>query len=172
MRSAPWRARIEPGDGNVVEEAEAHRPLAFGVVTAGTHLAEGVANARALVHDLVDGLEARADRAQGRLPASRRHDRIGVEMDVSGAGPRLPDGVDVAWRVGAGDVLLHVRAQRRLGALQSIEGLMRQHLVDGPHAVGPLGMAQTGIVPGEAGMSYEERRHVVTIRGWRSLPCD
>ena len=36
-RAAPERARVRRGDGDVVEEAEAHRPVALGVVAGRPH---------------------------------------------------------------------------------------------------------------------------------------
>ena len=62
------------------------------------------------------------------------------------------------------DLLLDVVAQRRLLALQVLEQLMGEHLVDGAHAVGPLGMAEAGVVLDEAGMGEEERGHRVGPR--------
>ena len=57
------------------------------------------------------------------------------------------------------DLLLHVVAERRLLALEVLEQLMGEHLVDGAHAVGPLGVAGPGVVLDEDGMGEEERGH-------------
>jgi hypothetical protein len=48
--------------------------------------------------------------------------------------------------VGERDLVLHIVPERRLFALQSVEQLMGKHLVDGPHAVGTLGVAGAGIM--------------------------
>ena len=55
-------------------------------------------------------------------------------------------------RVREQDLLLDVLAQRRLGAMQAAEDLVRQHLVDGAHAVGALGVTGAGVVLGEGGV--------------------
>jgi hypothetical protein len=57
------------------------------------------------------------------------------------------------------DVLAGVLAQRRFLALQIAEHLVRQHLVDRAHAVGTLGMTETGVVLGECGVGKKERGH-------------
>ena len=47
--------------------------------------------------------------------------------------------------------VLHVVPQRRFLALEVAEQLVRQHLVDRPHAIGPLGVAGPGVVLDEEG---------------------
>ena len=61
--------------------------------------------------------------------------------------------------MGQRDLLLDVVAERRLLALERLEQLMAEHLVDGAHAVGALGMAEPGVVLDEAGMGEEQRGH-------------
>ena len=154
-------ARIEAGDGDVGEDAEAHGALVLGVMAAGAHLAEHVGDAGALVHHAVDGGEAGADRPQRRLPGLGRQHRVGIEMRRRLAlGRALAlDPVDVGARMGQRDGLLHVVPQRRLLALQALEQLVGEHLVDGAHAVGPLGVAEAGVVLDEAGVGEEEGGH-------------
>ena len=72
--------------------------------------------------------------------------------------------------MGEPDGVLDVLAQGRLLALQAVEQLMRQHLVDGAHAVGPLGMALAGIVLDEAGMGEQEGCHRGALAGKRQRP--
>src|SRR5262245_5368018 len=48
-------AGVEPRNGDVGENAKAHGTLALGMVPARPHLAKGVAHARSLVHDAIDG---------------------------------------------------------------------------------------------------------------------
>ena len=43
--------------------------------------------------------------------------------------------------------------------MQVVEELVAEHLVDGPHAVGPLGVAGAGVVLDEGGMGEEEGGH-------------
>ena len=57
------------------------------------------------------------------------------------------------------DLLLDILAQRRLLTPQAIEDLVRQHLVDGAHAVGAFGVPRTSVVGDEGGMREVERRH-------------
>ena len=85
---------------------------------------------------------------QRRLPRLGRERRIGIEPHrlLAGRGPRALDPLDVALRVRQRDLLLHVVPERRLLALQLVEHLVREHLVDGPHAVRPLRVAGTGVV--------------------------
>ena len=61
--------------------------------------------------------------------------------------------------MGQCDLILHVVPERRLLALEVVEQLVGERLVDRPHAVGPLGMAGPGVVLDKAGMRDEEGRH-------------
>ena len=70
-------------------------------------------------------------------------------IDVLGSGT---DPLKVARRMRALDVLLHVLAQRRLLAHKAAKDVVREHLVDRPHAVGALGVARARIVADERGM--------------------
>ena len=101
----------------------------------------------------VDGREPGADGAQRRLPGLGRQHGVGIEPHglLALGGARALDPVDVALRMRQRDLLLDVVAQRRLLALEALEQLVGQHLVDGAHAVGPLGMAGAGVVLDEAG---------------------
>ncbi len=65
------------------------------------------------------------------------------------------------------DLLLHIVPERRLLALERLEQLVGEHLVDGAHAVGPLGVAEAGVVLDEAGMGEEEGGHR-RIQGWQN----
>ena len=68
------------------------------------------------------------------------------------------------FRVREQDLLLDVLAQRRLGALQTVEEVVRQHLVDGAHAVRPLGMPGAGVVLSKSRMREKECRHGCACR--------
>ena len=75
------------------------------------------------------------------------------------AGALALDPGDIGLRMGQRDRLLHVLAQRRLLALQVLEQLMGEHLVDGAHAVRPLWVAEARVMLDEAGMGEEKRGH-------------
>ncbi len=139
-------ARIKPGDGGVGEQAEAHGAIGLGMMAGRSHLAEGVGSLT--VDDRVDCGEAGADRTQGRLPRAGGDD--GVAVDVARMLERaLGDGAhfgEVRLGMRQQDLLLDIVAQRRLVAHEILEDVVRQHLVDGAHAVRPLGMAGAGVV--------------------------
>ena len=82
---------------------------------------------------------------------------MGRRLALSGA--LALDPVDVGARVGEGYRVLHVVTERGLLALEVLEQLMREHLVDGAHAVGPLGVTGPSVVLDEAGMGDEEGGH-------------
>ena len=67
-------------------------------------------------------------------------------------------------RVREKDLLLDVLAQRCLGALQAVEEVVPQHLVDGAHAVRPLGMPGAGVVLSKSRMREKECRHGCACR--------
>ena len=87
--------------------------------------------------------------------------RVGIEMSglLALGGTRALHPVDVGARMRERDGVLHVVPQRRLLALQVLEQLVAEHLVDGAHAVGPLGVAGAGVVLDEAGVGEEEGGH-------------
>ena len=60
---------VARGDGDVVEQAEAHRPRGLGVMAGRARRDEGVRGAAG--HHLVDGVHGAAGRAQRRLEAAR-----------------------------------------------------------------------------------------------------
>ena len=62
-------AGMQRADGDIVEEAEAHGAGRLGMVTGGTHRAEGVV--RLSRHDLIDGVERSTGGAERGIPASR-----------------------------------------------------------------------------------------------------
>ena len=124
------------------EQAEAHGAVGLGVVAGRAHLAEGVGGPAR--HHGVDRRQPGADGAPRRFPGAGRDDRVAVDVRrmlerPGGDGAHL---FEVRLRVRQQDLLLDVVAQRRLLADEPGEDLVRQHLVDGPHAVGALGMAR------------------------------
>ena len=157
-------AGVEPGDGGVGEQAEAHGAVGLGVMAGRAHLAEGVGGFAA--DDGVDRGETGADGAQRCLPGAGGHD--GVAVDVARVLERARRNgahfFQMRLRVREQDLLLDILAQRRLGALQAVEHLMRQHLVDGAHAVGALGVPGAGVVLSEGRVRQKECRHGCACR--------
>jgi hypothetical protein len=134
------------------------------VVAGRAHLAEGVSGLP--LDDGVDRRQPGADGAARRFPGSGRDDRVAVDM---GRMLERPGGdrshlFEVRLRVRQQNLLLDVIAQRRFLADEPGEDLVRQHLVDGAHAVGALGMPGAGVVLDEGGMREEERRHGCACR--------
>ena len=127
-------------------------------------MAEGVA--RLAVHHGVDRGAGAAGGAQRRLPGPRGQHRVGVEMArmLQRSGRNGPHLLQMRLRVRQQDLLLDVLTKRRLGALQAVEDLMPEHLVDGPHTVGALGTPGAGVVLGE-GMGVSEE-----VSPWVRLP--
>jgi len=148
-------------DGGVREQAEAHGAVGLGVVPRRAHLAERVGEAAR--HHLVDRIEPGADGAQGGVHAAGRHHRIAVEVHAAvallGDLARPLDAVQVILGMHAQDRVLHVVAQRRLGASQCVVALMRQHLVDGAHALRPFRMAEARVVVEEIGVCDQQCGH-------------
>lgn len=108
-------------------------------------------------HDLVDGADCGARRAQRRFPAPRRDDGIGVEPIVIALGDRGADHLDISvWMKPLDDGKI---GERRLLALQGLERGGRERIVDGAQAVGPLGMTEAGVVEQAGRVSEEERGH-------------
>ena len=160
-RDAVFALGVARGDGDVVEEAEAHRLADLGVVAGRAHRDEGVAMLAR--HHGFGRRDRAADAAHHRFPRARRHRGVAIDIDQS-AGRR-----DVAQ---LGDVVLVVAerdeveiALRRLVAHQELEALMRQRLLHRAQAVGPFGVSGRRDVV-EAGLVGEEKRtHQVGLMG-------
>jgi len=72
--------------------------------------------------------------------------------------------------MGKGDGILNIVSEQHPLALQLVEESVGEHLVDGPHAVGPLGMAGAGVMLDERGVGEKEGGH--RIRGTIGVsPC-
>ena len=57
------------------------------------------------------------------------------------------------------DGRLDIIAQWRLLALEAFEGVMCQYLVDGAHAIGAFGMAETRVMLDKCGVRNQEGGH-------------
>ena len=147
--------RVARRDGDIVEQAEAHRPRRLGVM-AGR--ADGDKGIRCLlVHHFVHRQHAAADAAQRRLEAARRHRGVGVELHQAFLGRGVADRLHVFHRMHQRDGL--ERRARRLDARQRLEALVLKRLLDGTQPVGALGMAERRLVIEAGGMGDEQRGH-------------
>ena len=70
-------AEAAGGDGDVVEEAESHRPISFGVVPRRTHQGEAIVSLAG--HDRVDQREETSTGQERGLVRMRRHGCVGVK---------------------------------------------------------------------------------------------
>ena len=152
--------RMAGCDGDVVEEAEAHRLVAGRVVAGRPHRAEGVLDGA--VDDRVGRRHRCAGGAHGGRPGARRGHRVGVEGARAAARgdafEQIAKLADVAALVGAAEVF-HGH-HRRLAALERV-GQPRgdQVVVDGVEPLRTLGMAVAHVVTTAVGMAVEGRRH-------------
>ena len=150
------RLRMKSSDGGVVEQAEAHGLIGFRVVSGRPDQAEGVPGQA--LHHLIDGLDAGARRAQGRLPALRRHDRIAVvERDNFQFRLGALDKVEIGFTVRPHDLL--ARRRRRFDAMEILKSLARQYPVDGPDPVRTLRVPLARVVFQKGIVGDVERRH-------------
>ncbi len=102
--------RVHGADGDVVEDAEAHRARRRRVMPGRAHRAER--GARLAVHHRVGGRHDGARRAQGRGKRACVHRRIRVEAGIAAPRGRFEDEVHVRGIVDALEVL--ARGERRL----------------------------------------------------------
>lgn len=153
-------------DSDVVEDAEAHCPLALGVMPGRANLAEDV-RGLASHHD-VDGVEPCSDGSAGGFPCALRCDRVDVEvfMALFDVLDRPGEASDMLRAVCHGDVGLVIFPERRFPAFQECEALVRQRLIDGPHPVWSLGMTIAGIVIEESVMGDQCCRHMLPSLLW------
>jgi propanol-preferring alcohol dehydrogenase len=83
-------------DGDVVEQAEAHRARALGVVAGGSHAAEG--DRRLAREQRAHHLARGARGVQRRRPRALADERVGIDRPASGLAQRA-DALDVLARV-------------------------------------------------------------------------
>jgi len=113
---------VERTDGDVVEQAEAHRHRGLGMVPRRAHGAEGVA--RLARHHGIHRGDDGASRAQRGLARSRAQRRVGVERMPAGGRHRAHHALHVGLRVDQHQAM--VLGARRLAALERAEGRRRQ----------------------------------------------
>ena len=156
--------RVARGDGDVVEEAEAHRLVARRVMAGRAHRAERVGDVA--VDDRVGGGDGGAGGAQHRVQGAGRSDRVGVERAAAGRRRRRARARRAARR----------RSRccgRCRGRLLSTSGASRQSSAP----CSPEAIRWSSIASSRAGHSGWPRAHVVAAavgmgvkgRGHRSL---
>lgn len=137
-------------DGDIVENAKAHRAVAAGVVAGRPHIAEGVL--RHALHDELGGEHHGAGRAQRRLQAVRVHRGVGVEHDQSFGGRRCRDGVEIGFAVHAQELL--AAGTRRIVVLKERKDAGGDEpILDGLDARRAFGMSAPHVVPEAGGMA-------------------
>ncbi len=158
-------ARVEAGDGGIGEQAEAHGAVALGVVTrTGAPGRTRCAALPAMTASTAARPAPTARSAASQVPAETTVSPSMWRGCASGPLATARIFSKVRLRVRETDLLLDVLAQRRLLAQQVLEDVVRQHLVDGAHAVGPLGVTGAGVVLGEGRVREKERRHGCACR--------
>ena len=144
------RAGVGGRNGDVVEQAEAHRAVALGVVSRrADHRHGGLVRS---AHHPLDGVDGGAGGEQRDLVRFRR--RVGVGIDLRGLAGGFRHPPDVFAIVHAGELLDRRRARcDDLGPLLTPRGGHRVHDL-GP--LGTLGMARRRLVLGESiGMNQD-----------------
>ena len=115
-RDAPQavlRQRVRRADRDVIEDAEAHRARALGMVAGRADVAKGVLGLAR--HHQIDAQHHRARRAQCGRIAERVHRRVAVELHDAVQRRAGLDGIDVARSMHAQQLL--ARRLRRIVAL-------------------------------------------------------
>ena len=142
-RAEPELALGEPRrHGDVVEEAEAHRPVGQGMVARRPPEGEAAA---------LDRLDRRSGRKARQLVARRRANRVRIEIAGASARGDGCDGLDVVALVTGGQ-LVDRRAARNNLAGQGIE--------QRPDPLRPLGMAPRRVEAREVRMGQKLQRGV------------
>ena len=155
MRGAGMQRRDRHG----VEQAEAHGAGGLGVVARRAHGAEGVLGGAG--HDLVDGMDRGAGRAQGCLEAAGRDDGVGIEPVMVALGDRRAHRLDIGLGM---EPLDHGEiGARGLLTREIMKALVFERVLDGAQAVGPLGMAEARIMLEAGRMGQKQGCHGVTL---------
>ena len=128
--------RMARGDGDIVENAKAHRPRGLGVMAGRALCTKALSR---LADHLIDREHRAAGAAQRRLERAGRHRRVAVEPDQALLRRGFADRVDIILRMAERDGV--GIEHRRLFARERGEFLVFQRLLDRAQTVGPLGMA-------------------------------
>jgi len=137
-RHPPLAHQVARGDGDVVEEAEAHRPLGCRVVPRGAHGGEGTRIASGRPRSEVGREDRGAGREERDFDRARRDDGVGIgETAARGGEPR--ERVDEPPRVDGEDGL----ERGGLGRGREEHAREARRRLDPPgreEALGPLGV--------------------------------
>ena len=155
-------AGMQGGDGCLVEHAETHRPVGFGMVAAGPGGAEDVA--RLPLHHAVDPGAGRADAAHHRLPGAGGHDGVaGVEQLEPLLRRERLDRLDIVGRVHQQDLV--ERALGRFLPVQGFETGRAQGPQDREQARRRLRVAGAGFMAEAGLMGVDAGRHGRVVMG-------
>ncbi len=148
--------RMTRRDGDIVEEAEAHRPRRLGVMPRRTHAAKRVVVA-ARDHGVRRG-DRRARRPQRRLIRLRTHHRVRIDLRAPFERPPMLDEIDMRLRVHAREV--GFIGERRLFALdQRVDAARDQLILDRLQAARAFGMPRPHVVEKAVRVGIEAGRH-------------
>ena len=149
------RLRVPGRDRHVVEEAEAHRGRALGMVAgrAGAH--EGIGGPPR--HDGVDRQNRSARRARHRLPRPWRQEGVGVEPHEALARRRVLQALQVGF--GMDPCRRGPLDTGRLLSREAGEPIVRERPFKRPQAVRTLGVARPHVVAEAGGMGDVESGH-------------
>ena len=166
---AVGRLGVTGGDGDIIDEAEAHGIARAGVMARRARGHESVVGPPR--HHLVDGGDAAAGRAPDGLDRLGTHERVAVERGVAFARRRLFERREIGLRMNALQRLWvgPGRAQTR----QRGETLVFQPALDRPQAFGPLGVAGAHLMLQSARMCDEKgSQRYAAIRAGGAAPAD
>jgi len=141
-------------DGDVVEKTEAHRPRRLGVVAGRPDQGEGAPHPA--LHDGVNRPEEPPGREEGRFKSSRPRRSVRVEEDLVPA-RRRPQKIDVCPLVDPAQLGIGRRAG--LDPEVSARGLLLEHPVQDPDALGAFDMAGPHGVIGETVVKNDAGLH-------------
>ena len=159
-RQAARVERMARGDGHVVEEAEAHRLVARGMVPGRAHGAERAGGAAG--DDVVGGRHGSAGRAQHRVPGGGAGRGVGVDSTGAAGGPDRFEQVaqlgHVAAAVGQLDVAqVHLRGIAHVE--RHVEAGGAQVVVDRVQPLRAFRVAPAHLVAATIGVGVERRGH-------------
>src|SRR5262249_11519469 len=133
------------GQGDIVEDTEAHRLIRCGMVSRRTDQAHGIVESA--IGDGVDRLDKSAGGPQGSLPGTRRNVRISVDVAAARA-DELAHRLDMARRVH--ELESRFVGARRLPCVKPIPRLSRVEMLDDcAQSIRPLWVVRASIVPEE-----------------------
>jgi hypothetical protein len=149
------RARMQRADGDVVEQAEAHRHRGLGMVAGRPHGAERVL--RLAADHRIDRRDHGTRRAQRRLAGAGAQAGVGVELMAAGRRHGAQHALHVL--LGMREHELAVLGARRLAPLERLEDRVVERGEDGFQALRPLRMPGSRIVVEAGRMGHQKCRH-------------